>query len=132
MACYRWYFTDFSDRFICRCKQYDCPDQLWLHNDSIATDLSHYWFCFVRRIDFCCWFPQAQCSVKKELKQLRKELSDYRSNNEKVLQEQREVLEREYTNKQAELAQDSSSSMIKKPSFHVLRAHPRRQRSMRK
>ncbi|MGM0163155.1 lipopolysaccharide assembly protein LapA domain-containing protein [Enterococcus sp. DIV1059_2] len=41
---------------------------------------------------------------KKELKQLRKELSDYRSNNEKVLQEQREALEREYTNKQAELA----------------------------
>ena len=28
---------------------------------------------------------------KKELKQLRKELSDYRSNNEKVLQEQREA-----------------------------------------
>ena len=41
---------------------------------------------------------------KKELKQLRKELSDYRSNNEKVMQEQREALEREYTNKQAELA----------------------------
>lgn len=41
---------------------------------------------------------------KKELKQLRKELSNYRSNNEKVLQEQREALEREYTNKQAELA----------------------------
>ncbi len=41
---------------------------------------------------------------KKELKQLRKELSDYRSNNEKVLQEEREALEREYTNKQAELA----------------------------
>ncbi|MFB5511072.1 lipopolysaccharide assembly protein LapA domain-containing protein [Enterococcus casseliflavus] len=41
---------------------------------------------------------------KKELKQLRKELSDYRSNNEKILQEQREALEREYTNKQAELA----------------------------
>jgi uncharacterized integral membrane protein len=41
---------------------------------------------------------------KKELKQLRKELSDYRTNNEKVLQDEREVLEREYTNKQAELA----------------------------
>ena len=41
---------------------------------------------------------------QKELKQLRKELSNYRSNNEKVLQEQREALEREYTNKQAELA----------------------------
>lgn len=41
---------------------------------------------------------------KKELKQLRKELSDYRTNNEKVLQDEREALEREYINKQAELA----------------------------
>ena len=41
---------------------------------------------------------------KKELKRLRKELADFQQNNEEKLQEQREILEREYANKQADLA----------------------------
>ena len=72
MACYRWYFTDFSDRFICGCKQYDCSDQFWLHNDSIATDLSHYWFCFVRRIDFVAGFHKRNVPPKKRTKAIEK------------------------------------------------------------
>lgn len=41
---------------------------------------------------------------KKELKALRKDLAKYQSDNDQVLKEQRESLEREFNNKQAELA----------------------------
>jgi putative membrane protein len=41
---------------------------------------------------------------KKELKNLRKELTDFQQNNDEKLREQREALEREYANKQADLA----------------------------
>ncbi|OTN76530.1 hypothetical protein A5886_001607 [Enterococcus sp. 8G7_MSG3316] len=41
---------------------------------------------------------------KKELKVLRKDLAKYQSDNDQVLKEQRESLEREFNNKQAELA----------------------------
>gem|GEM_PF-6366740 len=48
------------------------PDQLWLHNDSIATDLSHYWFCFVRRIDFVAGFHKRNVPSKKRTKTIEK------------------------------------------------------------
>lgn len=41
---------------------------------------------------------------KKELKELRKSLTKYQTENDQVLKEQRESLEREFNNKQAELA----------------------------
>ncbi|KPG71644.1 lipopolysaccharide assembly protein LapA domain-containing protein [Enterococcus sp. RIT-PI-f] len=55
---------------------------------------------------------------KKELKELRKSLTKYQTENDQVLKEQRESLEREFNNKQAELAaREKQLSNQEKPLF---------------
>ncbi|WP_430609150.1 LapA family protein [Enterococcus sp. DIV0876] len=60
---------------------------------------------------------------KKELKTLRNDLAKYQNNNDQVLKEQRESLEREFNNKQAELAareqqlSNQEAQMIEEPAL---------------
>lgn len=49
---------------------------------------------------------------KKQIKQLKKELNSFETENEKKLAQQREVLEREYANKLAEYSQSSGEESL--------------------